>query len=42
MEPTVLSAPIVDIADFNMKLNGRWFPKIVDRDSRNVYQIYIY
>ena len=25
-----------------MKLNGRWFPQIVDRDSRNLYQIYIY
>ena len=25
-----------------MKLNGRWFPQIVDRDSGNLYQIYIY
>ena len=24
-----------------MKLNGRWFPQIVDRDSGNLYQ-YIY
>ena len=23
-----------------MKLNGRWFPKIVDRDSGNLYLIY--
>ena len=28
--------------DFNMKLNGRWFPQIVDRDSGNLYPIYIY
>ena len=26
----------------NMKLNGRWFPQIVDRDSGNLYPIYIY
>ena len=31
---------IVDIGNFNMKLNGRWFPQIVDRDSGNLYQIY--
>ena len=24
-----------------MKLNGRWFPQIVDRDSGNLYPIYI-
>ena len=23
-----------------MKLNGRWFPHIVDRDSGNLYPIY--
>ena len=23
-----------------MKLNGRWFPRIVDRDSGNLYPIY--
>ena len=28
---------IVDIGNFNMKLNGRWFPQIVDSDSRNLY-----
>ena len=32
---------IVDIANFSMKLNGRWFPQIVDRDSGNLYPIYI-
>ena len=26
--------------NFNMKLNGRWFPQIVDRDSGNLYPIY--
>ena len=26
----------------NMKLTGRWFPQIVDRDSGNLYPIYIY
>ena len=25
-----------------MKLNGRWFPQIVDGDSGNLYPIYIY
>ena len=25
-----------------MKLNGRWFPQIVDRDNGNLYPIYIY
>ena len=25
-----------------MKLNGRWFPQIVDRDSGNLYPIYRY
>ena len=25
-----------------MKLTGRWFPQIVDRDSGNLYLIYIY
>ena len=25
-----------------MKLNGSWFPQIVDRDSGNLYPIYIY
>ena len=24
-----------------MKLNGRWFPQIIDRDSGNLYPIYI-
>ena len=24
-----------------MKLNARWFPQIVDRDSGNLYAIYI-
>ena len=24
-----------------MELNGRWFPQIVDRDSGNLYPIYI-
>ena len=31
---------IVDIGNFNMKLNARWFPQIVDRDSGNLYPIY--
>ena len=26
---------------FNMKLNGRWFPQIVDRESGNLYAIII-
>ena len=30
---------VVDIGNFNMKLNGRWFPQIVDRDSGNLYTI---
>ena len=30
------------IGNFTMKLNGRWFPQIVDRDSGNLYPIYIY
>ena len=25
-----------------MKLTGRWFPQILDRDSGNLYPIYIY
>ena len=25
-----------------MKLTGRWLPQIVDRDSGNLYPIYIY
>ena len=25
-----------------MKLNGRWFPQIVDRDSGNLYIKYIF
>ena len=25
-----------------MKLTGRWFPQIVDRDSGNLYPIYMY
>ena len=25
-----------------MKLTGRWFAQIVDRDSGNLYPIYIY
>ena len=35
---------IVDIhvGNFSMKLTGRWFPQIVDRDSGNLYPIYIY
>ena len=34
---------IIDIHawNFNMKLTGRWFPQIVDRDSGNLYPIYI-
>ena len=28
--------------NLNMKLTGRWFPQIVDRDSGNLYPIYIY
>ena len=34
---------IVDIhvGNFNMKLTGRWLPQIVDRDSGNLYPIYI-
>ena len=24
-----------------MKLTGRWFPQIVDRDSGNLYPIYV-
>ena len=34
---------IVDIhvGNFNMKLTLRWFPQIVDRDSGNLYPIYI-
>ena len=35
---------IVDIGNFNMKLNGRCFPQIVDhvdRDSGNLYPIHI-
>ena len=32
---------IVDLGNFNMKLNGRLFPQIVDRDSGNLYPIYI-
>ena len=37
-------SPNVDIhvGNFNMKLTGRWFPQIVDRDSGNLYPIYIY
>ena len=27
--------------NLNMKLTGRWFPQIVDRDSGNLYPIYI-
>ena len=33
---------IVDIGHFNMKLNGRWFPQIVERDSGNLYPIYLF
>ena len=29
------------VGNFNMKLTGRWFPQIVDRDSGNLYPIYI-
>ena len=29
------------IGNLNMKLNGMWFPQIVDRDSGNLYPIYI-
>ena len=25
-----------------MKLNGRWFPQIVDRDSGNLYPLYFF
>ena len=28
---------IVDIGNFNMKLNAGWFPQIVERDSGNLY-----
>ena len=31
----------VHVGKFNMKLTGRWFPQIVDRDSGNLYPIYI-
>ena len=30
---------IVDIGNFDMKLNGMWFFQIVDRDSGNLYPI---
>ena len=29
------------VGNLNMKLTGRWFPQIVDRDSGNLYPIYI-
>ena len=32
---------IVHLGNFNMKLTGRWFPQTVDRDSENLYPIYI-
>ena len=34
----------IHVGNFNMKLTGRWFPQIVDRDSAhgNLYPIYIY
>ena len=32
---------ILHVGNFNMRLTGRWFPQIVDRDSGNLYQIYI-
>ena len=31
----------IHVGNFNMKLTGRWFPQIVDRDSGNLYPIYI-
>ena len=31
----------IHVGKFNMKLTGRWFPQIVDRDSGNLYPIYI-
>ena len=30
------------VGNFDMKLTGRWFPQIVDRNSGNLYPIYIY
>ena len=30
----------IHVGNFNMKLTGRWFPQIVDRDSGN-WCIYI-
>ena len=38
-----LVSQIVDIhvGNLNMKLTGMWFPQIVDRDSGNLYPIYI-
>ena len=32
----------IEKCPFTYWLNGRWFPQIVDRDSRNLYPIYIY
>ena len=32
---------IYGIGNFNVKLNGRWIPQIVNRDSGNLYPIYI-
>ena len=32
----------IHVGNLNMKLTGRWFPQIVDRDSGNLYPIYIY
>ena len=31
----------IHVRNFSMKLTGRWFPQIVDRDSGNLYLIYI-
>ena len=31
-----------NVGNLNMKLTGRWFPQIVDRDSGNLYPIYIH
>ena len=37
----VVVSPNSRSRDFNMKLNGRCFPQIVDRDSGNLCPIYI-
>ena len=32
----------IHVGNFNMKLTGRWFPQIVDRDSGNLYPMHVY